>query len=437
MLKITTPGYFDKEAAYVLHVVLTQNLGYHDYELECMENTDYIFTGPNGSFTIANAFFRKAGGAILEKSQLPAEAIEIKLPEWNANIVTLYGNSNVVSNQSGIFIGGDIIASAFLLLTQWDAMFSERDELGRVSLGTSIVGKFNLYHRPVVNEYIHLIKNLMHTIGISCETKNYQPVFTCDVDVMRKYNSIRNLAGALYHSGLNISVWKKNTELYFDSSKDVKKDPYFSFDLILNKVKEKNLPSVFYFMAGISNPKYDHADYDVLKEPAISLIRDLANKGCDIGLHPSFESCISSDLLLREKSKLEEATGNDINYIRQHYLRYQPSLSWSIYESLAFSFDSSVQFTEGLGFACGMCTPYFLFDVHERRMTNVEEWPLILMKKKDYVKNVETAFSSFRMIIDEAKKYNGRFQFLFHNSDVETDNEKQLFQMTLDYLSAN
>ena len=55
-LKITIPGYYDREVAYVLYVCLTQHLGIEKYILERKEHTDFIFEGPNGKLTIANTF---------------------------------------------------------------------------------------------------------------------------------------------------------------------------------------------------------------------------------------------------------------------------------------------------------------------------------------------------------------------------------------------
>lgn len=58
-MHVTIPGYFDREVAYVLHVLLKQNLGISNYILERKAVTNYIFKGPNGSLEINNAFLRE------------------------------------------------------------------------------------------------------------------------------------------------------------------------------------------------------------------------------------------------------------------------------------------------------------------------------------------------------------------------------------------
>ena len=58
-------------------------------------------------------------------------------------------------------------------------------------------------------------------------------------------------------------------------------------------------------------------------------------------------------------------------------------------------------------------------------MLQLTEEPLILMKKKDYVRDVESQFLPIKNF-GSSQKHKGRFQILFHNSDVETENEKIL-----------
>ena len=135
-----------------------------------------------------------------------------------------------------------------------------------------------------------------------------------------------------------------------------------------------------------------------------------------------------------QKEKLENAVKEEITNIRQHYLRYDVMETIPAINELGFTNDSSIQFTEGCGFAAGICTPYSLYDLKNRKITNVMETPLIYMKKKDYVEDVDAAFEKAKPILDETKKYHGRFSILFHNADLETENEKALFEKVMNYL---
>ena len=77
---------------------------------------------------------------------------------------------------------------------------------------------------------------------------------------------------------------------------------------------------------------------------------------------------------------------------------------------------------------CLIKNTFSLFDIKNRKATKVKEIPLIAMKKKDYVLDVDKSYEKMFSIVKEAKKYNGRFMILFHNSDLETENERMLFE---------
>ncbi|MBP6396552.1 MAG: hypothetical protein KBF57_05470 [Saprospiraceae bacterium] len=434
-LHITIPGYFDREVAYVMHVLLKQNLGISNYIIERKPVTNYIFAGPNGSLEINNSFFTGEKANLYVASNLPQKRVDFSWPGLQERFTSLFGNDEIKLEGHKYYCGPDLIASTFFLLTQWESHTKENDALGRYSYGSSIIQRWELYHRPVINEYVFLLENVFRSIGISANRGPYEATFSCDIDSVQKFKSVRNLGGALYHSGLNFSKWKKEILAYKNSKSNAIQDPYFSFDYMLGALQQHNLRSVFYFMTGKTNTRYDHADY-WMEEPGMqTLVKELKQRTINIGLHPSFETAYTPGTMASEKSVLEKAIGEEVTIVRQHYLRYKADDTWKMYDDLGFKIDSSVQFTEGLGFASGCCTPYSLFSISERRMTEVVEWPLILMKKKDYVKDVEKTFSAYTDIIDIAKKHQGRFQVLFHNSDVETESERALFEATLNYLT--
>ncbi|MBL0085029.1 MAG: hypothetical protein IPP37_22475 [Saprospiraceae bacterium] len=434
-LHVTIPGYFDREVAYVLHVLLKQNLGISNYILERKAVTNYIFKGPNGSLEINNAFFKGEEANLFVASNLPQNRVDFSWPGLQDRFTSLFGNDEIKWADQTYYCGPDLIASTFFLLTQWESHIKEKDALGRYNYNGSSLQRWELYRRPLINEYVFLLQHVLFSIGISANTGQYEASFSCDIDSVQKFKSVRNLAGALYHSGLNSSKWKKEVQAYKKSKSNANEDPYFSFDYMLGALKRRNIRSVFYFMTGKTNVKHDHLDYR-LEEPRMQLLlKELKQQNIHIGLHPSFETAYTQGTMASEKSILEKAIGDEVSMVRQHYLRYRADDTWKMYDDLGFKMDSSVQFTEGLGFAASCCTPYSLYSISERRMTEVVEWPLLLMKKKDYVKDVEKIYSSYAEIIDIAKKHHGRFQVLFHNSDVETETERELFEATLNHLS--
>lgn len=426
-LKIYIPENYAFEISYAIQVLLKENLNINSYTVEESETENVVLRTTSGSITINNHFFKGSYEKLYNLETLPSSTINTVFEDLT--ITTLYGNSTLAVENNNYYIGADIIGSAFFMLTQWESTIKEGDHLGRYRYETSTLKKFDLYKTPIVNQYILFLQRLLKKIGVETKLNQYKPEFTSDIDCITKYKTIRNLLGGLYHRK-SLSVLSE----YFRSRKDKSRDPYFTFDYMLKVIQKKNIDSTFYFMTDVEDIIYDTIDYD-LNEPLIqNLFSRIKVSNYKIGLHPSIHSWKNKETINNQKQKLENAVKEKITNIRQHYLRYDAMETIPAINELGFTNDSSMQFTEGCGFAAGMCTPYSLYDLKNRKITNVIETPLIYMKKKDYVKDVEASFQKAKPILDEAKKYHGRFCILFHNADLETKNERELFERVLNYL---
>lgn len=426
-LEIYIPEKYALEIAYVLQVFLKENLNINNYTFEEAETTDVVFKTAVGSITVNNDFFKGDYDDLFKNENFPNSRINIIFED--IEIKALYGNNTLTVENNNYYLGADIIGSAFFMLTQWESTIKEGDHLGRYKYDTSTLKKFDLYKTPVVNQYILFLQRLLEKIGVETILNEYKPEFTSDIDCITKYKTIRNLLGGLYHRK-SFSVFNE----YFRSRKNKAADPYFTFDYMLKAIQQKNIDSTFYFMTDVQDKNYDTIDYDLNESLIQNLFSRIKESNYKIGLHPSINSWKNKETICIQKQKLENAVKEKITNIRQHYLRYDVLETISAINELGFINDSSIQFSEGCGFAAGMCTPYSLFDLKNRKITNVTETPLIYMKKKDYVKDVEASFQKAKPILDEAKKYHGRFSILFHNADMETKNERELFEKILDYL---
>lgn len=406
---------------------MEENLNINDFTVEESKSDNIVLKTTTGSITFNNQFFKGNYEKLFALENLPASTIKVGFEDLE--ITALYGNNTLTVENNSYYIGADIIGSAFFMLTQWESTIKEGDHLGRYKYETSTLKKFDLYKTPIVNQYILFLQRLLEKIGVETKLNEYKPEFTSDIDCITKYKTIRNLLGGLYHRK-SLSVLSE----YFRSRKNKATDPYFTFDYMLKVILQKSIDSTFYFMTDVQDKKYDNIDYDLNEFLIQNLFSRIRESNYKIGLHPSINSWKDKETISNQKQKLENAVKEKITNIRQHYLRYDVMETISAINELGFTNDSSIQFTEGCGFAAGMCTPYSLYDLKNRKITNVMETPLIFMKKKDYVKDVEASFQKAKPILDEAKKYNGRFSILFHNADLETRNERELFEKVLNYL---
>ncbi len=429
-MKIVIPLKYGNEISYVIDVLFSDILGIEDIEksFDAALNETTIIAG-NGSIKIRNHFFHGEWGNLFRKENLP-ESAKDGVHE-SQPFASLYGKPEVKQEGQHYIIHSDILASSFLLLSQWEAMLPHnKDSHGRLALTESVVGKFDLYQRPVINEYACVLKLILEKLGVEVKQPGYEAIFTCDVDSITKYTSIRNIFGALFHLRNDLGECIRSVKLYFTSKRSKINDPYYSFEYIIDKVRSKGIKAVFYFLVGKIH-KWDTADYDMQDAEIKMVVKLLNESNFEIGIHPSYMSSERDDMIGNEINIIDKSILHKVQHSRQHFLRYRIDKTWNQLERLGIKFDSSVQFTEGLGFAAGICHPYHLYDIVSRKKLNLIEIPLLVMIKKDYAINYVRQINKIKEIIRLARYYNGKYMILFHNSNVETRKEKKFFEEVL------
>jgi hypothetical protein len=111
------------------------------------------------------------------------------------NAPVLYGKSSgpiAYINDGNLCCDVDLFGGIFFLLSLYEEVVIKKyDEYGRFSYLESILFKSKLYSRPVVNEYLEILKALLHRAGFSSitDTRQYQFTLSHDVDVPFSYDA--------------------------------------------------------------------------------------------------------------------------------------------------------------------------------------------------------------------------------------------------------
>ena len=89
------------------------------------------------------------------------------------DIPVIYGNAKLnIENSKLITCGIDIFASSFFMLTRWEEYVNKsRDLHNRFPGNESLALKFNFLNRPIVNEYVVMLKNMMFTLDQNIKFK--------------------------------------------------------------------------------------------------------------------------------------------------------------------------------------------------------------------------------------------------------------------------
>lgn len=426
MLKIVAPYNFEPEKKYIIDILLSEFLGL-SYELQFVNTSDYQIIINNKKIVFKDIFFMNftEDAGYLNKQNIP-ENIRFTKNEFivEDDIPVIFGtNEFLVSNN--IFCGIDIFASSFFMLTRWEEFaIIQKDAHNRFPCELSLAQKNNFHHRPVINEYVEMLWNMLKHIG--CNKKRKQHKFeiipTHDIDFFRQFptfsKGIKNVLGDL--------IKRKSITLAFDTFKRFiqtkffkKKDPFDTFNLLMDISEKHNLKSHFYFIAGRVGEEDVHFNFTT--DEVKKTIKQIHERGHIVGIHGGYSSYDEVEQFQKEIKRFEQFDVK-ITEGRQHFLRFKNAHTWQIHEQCKVKYDSTIGYTNTSGFRAGTCYEYPVFDIINRQQLNLIERPLIFMEtvsQKKYSKPADFK-NQLLSLKSTVQKYNGQFVVLWHNSNINS-----------------
>ena len=247
--------------------------------------------------------------------------------------------------------------------------------------------------------------------------KKFVVCLTHDVDEIKKtyqyitcsLRSIRNR---------NFNVLKNQCISFLEKLRG--KDPYWTFEEIMNLERGLGVRSTFFFLNESANVNiFDRSTwrhygrrYDITDKKVAEMIRTLHSEGWEIGLHGSFYSYKNIKLLKKEKEMLEKVLGAEVNGIRQHNLNLEIPHTWRIHEKLGFEYDTSLGFNHRVGFGGGTCFPFHPID--GGRPLKLLEIPLAIEDIALF--RYEKPWEMCMKMIEEVEEKGGVLTVLWHHS---------------------
>ncbi len=444
MIEIIINNKFIPERTYVLDVI-AEYLNF-DYKLtvnKTVENVEFHFNGKK--IIIIDVFFSKFvdGTKYLNSQNIPQSIAfgECEFISEN-NIPILFGTNNIKIEEQEIICGIDIIASIFFMLTRWEEItIKTLDSHSRFPASESVAFKNIFLHRPVVDEYIMFFYKMLYKIGYSGNVKHrkFEITLTHDIDYFYKWSNfskfLKTLAGDILVRK-KLKVLFSNISLYYKIQKNKALDPNDSFDYFMNLAEKAGIKSHFFFMSGGKTKNDNH--YEIANTKVHEKLNQIIEREHIIGIHPSYETYLDKNQFQHEKMLIEKLTLKKLTCGRQHYLRFEIPTTWQIWDDLGFEWDSSMYYSEKMGFRSGACFEYNVFNCLTRQKLNLREKPLIVMDTSilnDKKTSWEIHKKNIKDLFEKVKKYNGNFVILWHNSNVNTYESakiKKLFETMLE-----
>jgi len=434
LIKVILPGGFLQERAYAIHVLLYEFLGL-TYSIEVSKDEDsYCIEFDGNEIRIADCFFDRyaSAGSYLITEALPQIALSAKHPALDG-IICIYGEDLFTQKEKRLDCGVDLIAGAFFMLTRWEEYVDQtRDQHGRFPAPASLAMRAGFLHRPVVNEYAVLLKKWLLQLGIkesAFKKRTYQLSLHCDVDTAlywpSKFSIVNKVLFQLVKQHTFSGAWNEIRQFiafhggvgFYSRPEKDRRDPYDTYDKLMDLAEKRSTKACFCFLVD-----GEHAldDKQMLHVPHVRRIFDhIRQRGHDTGIHFSYRTADDAKLMQDESKQYQTKTGLQPANARQHFLRCSVPGTWRALEKVGVTNDFTMGYPESLGFRCGTCYPFPLFDVVMGRMLHVYERPLIAMDVtlkfyREYTP--EQAVTAVRKLADTVRSYDGEFVLLWHNS---------------------
>ena len=352
---------------------------------------------------------------------------------------------------TGFRVGYDFLTLAAWMMTRQEEIGAEeRDGHGRFPAVASHAYRHGYLERPVVDEWFLVLQALIQRVWPSLPIKQqmFKQVVSHDVDepsfaaFASRSRLVRRIIGDAVRMGRLSSVVDLLRIRHESRSQISKREPFNTFDWLMDQSERRGLKSAFYFICGRTMPARD-ALYE-LEHPAIrDLLRRIHSRGHEIGLHPSYGTYQSPELIAKEAARLrrvcaEEGIEQPIWGGRMHYLRWEQPTTMYGWEAAGMSYDSTLGYGDQPGFRCGTCFEYPAFDLVRDEMLSLRIRPLVAMDQtflgKHYLDlgNGDRAFARFVQLKDACRRVNGGFTLLWHNSFFPTVAEHNLYERVLD-----
>jgi peptidoglycan/xylan/chitin deacetylase (PgdA/CDA1 family) len=430
-----------------------------DYGTEVAERRDVRITVPGAAdgraLRLADVFFPQAAKAWLKPASLPVQLAgswstgQMPFP-LHASVPVLFGEAHPARygedrRDAELRLPIDIFGSVFFLLSRYEEVVSEaRDHRDRFAGTGSFSHRFGLLERPLANEYLEILWASLQRLwpGLQRRARSYGVDLSCDIDVPfsavgRPWKKMALSLGAdlIKRRAPDLALRRLGAKL-FGGRAWVQRDPNNTFDFMMRTGERHGLKTSFFVKAGVSDPRVDEK-YCLDSPPVADILREIHDRGHELGLHPSYHTYRDRPRLNAEFTTLLKAADHlGIRQAawggRQHYLRFAVPETWRGYAEVGLSYDATLAHADQPGFRCGTCYEFPVYDLEQRCLLPLKERPLTVMEVTlfdgEYLGlAAEQAYDRITRLADICRRFDGRFSLLWHNNFLATGEQQRLY----------
>jgi hypothetical protein len=324
-----------------------------------------------------------------------------------------------------IVSSADIVASAFFWISRYEeTLIGERDEFGRIPQRLLLAVREEITDRPLVDEYRALLEGWLEALGSGAPLRRppFRALITHDVDsgvgVRGVRENLENAARTFYREAIRGGRFGTGLAGFADwtlKAVGVRKEADLFGD-ITRLDAEFGFPSFFFLMSNGTNPV--DATYDVLGDDCRRAIAAIHDAGGKVGYHVGLDAHRRPGQLAAEWERLRQADPSAWPASRSHFLSFFPPKTWRDLVAAGLRVDSTLGYSDHMGFGGGTCRPFRPFDVERREVLPVWEIPMTLMDNNFFRQPAggdAERLSRARELISRVRAAGGCFVVNWHN----------------------
>ena len=337
----------------------------------------------------------------------------------------------------------DILSATFFLVTRYEEYLPhQRDQHDRFDPKRSVAFKQDFLRQPLVNQWVEELRSVLAKKYPQLQTRKSTFRFISSIDVDNAYayleKGLMRTVGAFTRSILTLNgadIRKRSRAIL-----GLEKDPFDVFDYLIEIKKKRKLKTIFFFL--VADYGLNDKNVSISSSKFRSLIKAV-NDYCPVGIHPSYASYGSEEILKKEIKRLEQTIHMPIQFSRNHFLRLSFPRSYRQLIEMDILEDHTMGYAAELGFRASICTPYPFYDLDLEQSTKLMIHPFCLMEgtvKYYYGQSPEKAMEHFKPIINAVKDVGGELVALWHNDSL-SENEpwigwRKVYEEMIDFALA-
>ncbi|AXT62911.1 hypothetical protein D1816_22070 [Aquimarina sp. AD10] len=312
----------------------------------------------------------------------------------------------------------DIFAATFYLLTRYEEYLPHvKDNLGRFPATESIAYIHDFLKDPVIDIWAYKFKKILleKYANLELEEKKFNIIPVVSVSQAFAYKNkgfLRSIGGGFR------DLWGLKLDELTDRIKvslGLKKDPYDTFDFIIDLQKQKKRKAKVLFGLGDYSNYEKNIGFNHLKHR--TLIKHIADY-LDVGLKVSYEAISNLSILTKEKERSENILNRRLKYVICGFFKIKLPEAYRNFIELEVEEDYSMGYSGYPGFRAGTCTPFMFYDLDYEVQTPLVIYSFCLanLGGEEFVKNETFARNEVVAYIEKIKKVKGCFIPVFGNT---------------------